>query len=227
MDAQNVEWKTLHDPSHAVLKQEITNFMRDIIDVTRCVPRIEGVFRKDRQAVIDKMWVKRLEEEAAGGGGGGAFGGGRTDINYQNMSEEEKAEKWKNNWELKPFTSEYEYFDKVHGSKDIKQISQQITQVVNDVQQKMDEDCKLWQLSPEIRHISSLRTERGKNRFLKVSLDAPENDSVGRYKQGIENLKDIVDDVRLKAVQKNEQFIILDSSKMKNDLIDHGNTFIA
>ena len=123
LDAQNVEWKVLHDPSHAVLKQEITNFMRDIIEVTRCVPRIEGVFRKDRQAVIDKMWVKRLEEEAAGGGGGGAFGGGRTDINYQNMSEEEKAEKWKNNWELKPFTSEYEYFDKVHGSKDIKQIS--------------------------------------------------------------------------------------------------------
>lgn len=91
----------------------------------------------------------------------------------------------------------------------------------------MDEDCKLWQLSPEIRHLSSLRTERGKNRFLKVSLDAADNDSVIKYKNGIENLKEIVDDVRLKPVQKNEQFIILDSSKMKNDLIDHGNTFIA
>ena len=91
----------------------------------------------------------------------------------------------------------------------------------------MDEDCKLWQLSPEIRHLSSLRTERGKNRFLKVSLDASDNDSVVKYKNGIENLKEIVDDVRLKPVQKNEQFLILDSSKMKNDLIDHGNTFIA
>ena len=84
LDSSTDDWKTVHDPSHAVLKQEITKFMRDVVQVTTCVPRIEGVFRKDRQVIIDKMKEKRDEEEASGGGGGGSFGGGnrQTDINY-------------------------------------------------------------------------------------------------------------------------------------------------
>lgn len=227
LDASHDEWKTVHEPSHAVLKAEITQFMRDVVKVTECIPRVEGVFRKDRQVIIDKMKEKRDEEEASGGGGG-QFGGNRnTDINYQNMTEEEKQKAWDEKWALKSTTAgDHEYFDKVQASKDIKAISTQIAQVVENIQQKMDEDCKLWQLSPEIRHLSNLKTERGKNRFLKVSLDAGDNDSVVKYRNGIENLKEIVEDVRIKQVQKNEQFIILDSSRMKNDLIDHGNTFI-
>ena len=108
--------------------------MRDVVEVTRCVPRVEGIFRKDRQDIIDQMKVERDEAEAGGGGGGGAFGGNRqTDINYQNMTEEEKQKAWDEKWALKPFTSEYEYYDKVQNSKDIKQISTQITQVVDNI----------------------------------------------------------------------------------------------
>jgi hypothetical protein len=124
LDASHDEWKTVHEPSHAVLKAEITQFMRDVVKVTECIPRVEGVFRKDRQVIIDKMKEKRDEEEASGGGGG-QFGGNRnTDINYQNMTEEEKQKAWDEKWALKATSAgDHEYFDKVQASKDIKAIS--------------------------------------------------------------------------------------------------------
>ena len=64
-------------------------------------------------------------------------------------------------------SSDYDYYDKIRSTKDIVQIKDHILQVTNAIEQKMDEDCKMWQVSPEIRHLSSLRTHRGQMRFLK------------------------------------------------------------
>lgn len=88
--------------------------------------------------------------------------------NYSNMTKEERQNVWDHKFAL-PSTksSDYDYYDKIRGAKEIEQIKDSIKQVVDAIEQKMDEDCKMWQVSPEIRHLSSLRTHRGQMRFLK------------------------------------------------------------
>lgn len=46
------KWNIIHEPTHDTLKVELEAFMRKIIKVTRVVPRIERVFRENREACI-------------------------------------------------------------------------------------------------------------------------------------------------------------------------------
>ena len=78
----------------------------------------------------------------------------------------------------------------------------------------------MWQVSPEIRHLSSLRTQRGQTRFLK-SAPGVEDDAVAKYKNGIEALKEIVDEVRHnRPSTRNEQFIVFQATNLKNELME-------
>lgn len=98
--------------------------------------------------------------------------------------------------------------------------------MVDAIEQKMDEDCKMWQVSPEIRHLSSLRTHRGQMRFLKTGATGGQgaaDDAVAKYKQGIFALKEIVDEVRQnRPSTRPEQFITFHASNLKNELMDQG-----
>lgn len=73
-------------------------------------------------------------------------------------------------------------------------------------------------------------TERGKKRFLKQSTtsssDRPDQNPHQTYKSVIESVGEHIDDVRNKQATRNEQFLILDSSKLKTSLIDGGNEYI-
>lgn len=51
-------------------------------------------------------------------------------------------------------------------------------------------------------------------------------DSVQKYKESIESLIDVINDVKNKQQEKQEAFIKFDYSKLKNSLIDSGNEFI-
>jgi len=51
-------------------------------------------------------------------------------------------------------------------------------------------------------------------------------DSVQKYKESIESLVDVINDVKNKQQEKQEQFIKFDYSRLKNSLIDSGNEFI-
>ena len=100
------KWPVVHEPTHDELLGNITNFIKKIIKVVRVVPRIEKVFREEREkkiTVIKKEIEEAEKNGGAGAGGGRGFGagapparggapaGGRPgDINFQNMSEEEK-----------------------------------------------------------------------------------------------------------------------------------------
>ena len=85
----------------------------------------------------------------------------------------------------------------------------------------------MWQVSPEIRHLSSLRTQRGQTRFLK-SAPGVEDDAVAKYKNGIEALKEIVDEVRHnRPSTRNEQFIVFQATNLKNELMEQGHASIA
>jgi len=56
--------------------------------------------------------------------------------------------------------------------------------------------------------------------------DQLDPDPVQRYKEGIESLNDVLNDVKNKHPSKQEQFIIIDYSKYKNSLLEHGYEFI-
>jgi len=63
-------------------------------------------------------------------------------------------------------------------------------------------------------------------RILRGNQGDIDQDPVQRYKESIESLIDVMNDVKNKQPQKPEQFIILDCSKLKNSLTEYGNDFI-
>lgn len=79
----------------------------------------------------------------------------------------------------------------------------------------MDEDCKMWLLSPTVRQLKSMRTDRGKNRYMKASSEKIDVDPVQIFKNSIEQLQELMLDIKQKEHQKDEQFINLDSSKLR------------
>ena len=90
----------------------------------------------------------------------------------------------------------------------------------------------MWQVSPEIRHLSSLRTHRGQMRFLKTGAQGGAggagDDAVAKYKNGIEALVEIVDEVRHnRPSTRPEQFIVFQASNLKNELMEQGHASIT
>ena len=61
LDTTQDEWKVIHSPNHAKLKQDIEKLLTNVVQATSVVQRIEGVFRKDRQNILDD-YRARIEE---------------------------------------------------------------------------------------------------------------------------------------------------------------------
>lgn len=53
LDTTQDEWKVCHSPNHARLKADIEKLLKNVVQATSVVKRIEGVFRKDRQLILD------------------------------------------------------------------------------------------------------------------------------------------------------------------------------
>ena len=74
--------------------------------------------------------------------------------------------------------------------------------------------------SDEFRQLYNIRSDRGRKRILLGNKDVLDPDPVQKYKDSIENLNDTLNDIKNKASQKAEHFIILDSSKLKSTLVE-------
>jgi len=66
-------WKIIHDPTHDQLTTSIQMFMKQIIHVTRVVPRVEKIFRKRRDEKIAAIKKELDESEKSGGNPAAAF----------------------------------------------------------------------------------------------------------------------------------------------------------
>lgn len=62
----------------------------------------------------------------------------------------------------------------------------------------MEEDRKHWQVSDEFRQLYNIRSERGRKRILLGAKDSLDPDPVQRYKESIDSLSDVLNDVRNK-----------------------------
>ena len=235
LDTTQDEWKVCHNPDHPKLKRDIENLLNTVIQATSVVKRVEGVFRKDRQEILDG-YRKMIDDADRSGSSSHIPDSVQVIIqkvygsNYSNMTKEEQQAAWDKQFKLPSSRrDDKDYYDKVKDSKDIVQIKEHIKSVVDAIQQKMEEDCKMWQVSNEIRHLSSLRTHRGQMRFLKGNYQSgAADDAVNKYKNGIEALKEIVDEVRHnRKSDRNVQFIVFQCSNMKTELMEQGHASIT
>jgi ElaB/YqjD/DUF883 family membrane-anchored ribosome-binding protein len=233
------KWPVVHEPTHDELLSSITNFIKKIIKVVRVVPRIEKIFRDEREKKI--LVIKKEIEESeknggAGAGGGRGFGagappargaaapGGRPgDMNFQNMSEEEKEQEWVRKWQLpKAYDPKPEYEEKINKNKSINLSSNHIVEGIVSIAKNMKADIENQMNSEEYRQVSSFRFRRDKTTRLQI----PDQDDLLKYKDAIELLTEVMNDIKNKQSQKPELFIILDCSKIKNTLLDLANKLI-
>lgn len=151
----------------------------------------------------------------------------RPDVTYQNLSEEEKEIQWKARWELpRPLEEKPEYAARIARNRKVNNRTVEIISGIEKIQTNMEEDRKHWQASEEVRQLYNIRTERGKKRILRGTQGELDQDPVQRYKESIESLIDVMNDVKNKQPQKPEQFIILDCSRLKASLTEYGHDFI-
>lgn len=61
LDINQDEWKVCHSPNHAQLKRDIELLLANVTQATSVIPRIEGIFKKDRQAILDD-YRNRIDE---------------------------------------------------------------------------------------------------------------------------------------------------------------------
>ena len=115
----------IHNPNHPTLKHDIERLLVSVVQATSVVPRIEGVFRRDRQAILDDYRAKIAEVDRSGSTSGvdvravqmmqKVYGN-----NYSNMSKEEQQAAWEKQFTLPHSrSSDYEYYDKVRSAKEI------------------------------------------------------------------------------------------------------------
>ena len=103
-----------------------------------------------------------------------------------------------------------------------------IIMCVDEIKTAMENDCRNWKHQPFVAHLHSMKTDRGKNRFLKqVQKDNQKDDPVQRYKSAIDHLEEVLQDIKNEPSTKNEGFIEIDATKLKSELIDQGNSFIS
>jgi len=185
LDPSNANWKIVHDPAHEELRVNIKTFMAKVIHVTRVVPRIEVIFRQKRDLKIAAIKKELDDSEKSGGNTAAAFqkAGMRPDVNYQNLSEEEKEIQWKARWDLpkqageKPGEKE-SYEQKIEHSSNIKKKITEIDNGIENIHSSMEEDRKHWQASEELRQLYNIRTDKGKRRILRGAQGALDQDPV-------------------------------------------------
>lgn len=139
------------------------------------------------------------------------------------MSEEDKEQEWVRKWQLpKAYEPKPEYEDRINKNKSINLSSNHIVEGIVSIAKNMKADIENQMNSEEYRQVSSFRFRRDKTTRLQI----PDQDDLLKYKDAIELLTEVMNDIKNKQSQKPELFIILDCSKIKNTLLDLANKLI-
>jgi len=128
-----------HDPDFPKLKQAIATFVKDIIECTRVVNKVETVFREDRKFMIQKKFKEDIELEKNGGGNQ------TRSLEWKNMSEEDKLKVYIKEHELPGvYKKGRDYVEKIYKENDIENCVNTITACVENVKQILDTNVRDW-----------------------------------------------------------------------------------
>lgn len=146
------------------------------------------------------------------------------------MSEEEKIAQINRKYFFPPVNSsksEVPYVETVSKNSEVNNITTYITDQVQRIKEALDNNCRFWEMSQELRYVLGTRTERGKARLFKQDHDKYEDNPVTAYKRAIEELQEYLTDIRNQPPQKTEQFISIEFSILKQTLLDLGGEYQA
>lgn len=150
-----------HDPDFPKLKASITTFVKDIIECTKVVQKVENVFRMDRGGMIQKKFKEDMELEKNGGGNQ------NRGIEWKNLPEDEKLKIYVKEHELPGiFKKGRDYVDKISKETEVENITTTISACVENIKVALENDCRNWKAQHFVTHLHSMRTERGKKRWL-------------------------------------------------------------
>lgn len=215
LDKDKNEPKVVTQPTHDLIKKTIANFIKEIIQVTSVVPRLEGVFRKDRDEVVEKHKKEELS-------------GSSQNSSLANMSEEERIAYVNKKYAFPPVTSskaDVPYVDTVSKNSEVNNISTYITEQVQRIKEALDNNCRFWEMSQELRYVIGTRTDRGKQRLFKQDHEKYQDNPVIAYKRAIEELTEYLADIKNQPAQKTEGFISIEFGLLKQTLVDLGQEY--
>jgi hypothetical protein len=217
LEKDKSEPKVVTQPTHDTIKKTIANFIKQIIQVTSVVPRLEQVFRKDREEVVEILKAQEIS------------GQGQQSSNNM-VSEEEKVAMINKKYAFPAITSskiDIPYVEHVSSSGEVNNVTTYITEQVQKIKEALDNNCRFWEMSQELRYVIGTRTERGKARLFKQDHDKYEDNPVIAYKRAIEELAEYLSDIRNQTPQKTEQFISIEFGKLKQTLLDLGSEYLT
>ena len=144
------------------------------------------------------------------------------------MSEEEKIAAVNKKYAFPAVTSskaDVPYVDSVSKNSEVNNITAYITEQVQKIKEALDNNCRFWEMSQELRYVIGTRTDRGKQRLFKQDHEKYQDNPVIAYKRAIEELAEYLSDIRNQTPQKTEQFISIEFGQLKQTLLDLGQEY--
>lgn len=134
------------------------------------------------------------------------------------MSEEEKIAAVNKKYAFPAVTSskaDVPYVEYVSKNQEVNNITTYITDQVQRIKEALDNNCRFWEMSQELRYVIGTRTDRGKQRLFKQDHEKYQENPVIAYKRAIEELAEYLSDIRNQTPQKTEQFISIEFGILK------------
>lgn len=155
------------------------------MQVTSVIPRLEGVFRKDREEVVEQLKAQELSNT--------------NNNNNINMSEEERIAAINKKYAFPAVTSskaDIPYVEHVSKNSEVNNITTYITEQVQRIKEALDNNCRFWEMSQELRYVIGTRTDRGKQRLFKQDHEKYQDNPIIAYKRALEELSEYLSDIR-------------------------------
>lgn len=140
------------------------------------------------------------------------------------MQPEDRETMWRKQYgsETQHHREKARYLDKIRQSSNITGIENTIKTAVDNIQQKMQDTSTMWEKNQEFKQIQHMQREQYLRRFLKNNMIEGGENEVSKYRNAIEQLQEYITDVKSGDITKNEQFIVIHYSRLKNELIEKG-----
>ena len=148
--------------------------MDKIRNFTFNLERLEVLFRKDREILVDAKIDDIILEKQKNGGG-----------NFNQKGEVTK-ETLGERWRISSLENVKLYPEQIWQSKSVKSIYEQVKREIDKIKVVLEEDEKRQMVEPEFRQLMNMQTDRGKRRFLRSTEATDPEDPVANYRTTIE-----------------------------------------
>jgi hypothetical protein len=198
-------WTIVHEPNHPTIRAQIVALMDKIRNFTIVLERLEVLFRKDREIMVNEKIEETLVEKQKNGGGNFSQKG---EVTFESLAER---------WKIPSLDNVKLYPEQIWQSKSVKTIYEQVKREIDKIKVVLEEDEKRQMVEPEFRQLMNMQTDRGKRRFLRSTEATDPEDPVANYRTTIEQMQNNMIEMANKNSTAPRFFIQLDYTNLRND----------